>query len=170
MDIRWEEQEDGKRYELYFAPYYDEESVAVVERDCDGDYALVYGDFGLDSDYLAPRDTPLWMVKEMVENIMKEYYQDQVSYYLTTLNKFKKSVLERRAAEAVPVRERLRFCTENNLDIYHLRGFQITESDYDKMEKLVKDGMLVEAAVGEVLADIQECIGAGLEEEPEEER
>ena len=96
MDIRWED--DGDLHLLYFIRFYDEELVATVSKDEDGDFLVSSEMLGLEDEYIDGASS-LEDAKELTEDAAIGYFEGMISYYTESLEKFKEAVLERRGLE-----------------------------------------------------------------------
>lgn len=80
-------QEDHYHF-LKFTPFYDEEVVAVLYQDEDGDWLYRSEVAGVDSECVGDSDECLYYIKQRVEEEIIGYYEGQRDYYLELVNKF----------------------------------------------------------------------------------
>lgn len=80
-------------YVLYFTPYYEEEELIRFSMNKDGDYIYASELLKVESDYLdyfyCDETTPIEQAKQICEEMIEEYYEDQISSYEELLKKFK---------------------------------------------------------------------------------
>lgn len=90
---RWEKQTDGSYY-LYFTPFYEEEHIATIRIDDDGDIVF-------DSELLSANDEfihicdgaeDMGIAKREVERLVLDHYADESEYYNDLYAKFKEEV------------------------------------------------------------------------------
>lgn len=75
---------------LVFSPYGDEEEIAYVHRDIEGnDWILESELLHADGEYLCDVNTSDDEVKSIVESMVEEYYQGEINYYSELLRFFK---------------------------------------------------------------------------------
>ena len=82
--VSWVQNDD--KWELHFEPYYDDEIIAVIYQDEDGDW--YYDSNLLKRNYNYLDDEGLEEAKAYMERIIKNHCQDEANYYTELLQKF----------------------------------------------------------------------------------
>lgn len=80
---------DGEdKYTLSFMPYDDILDVATINRDEEGDWVCTSETLNLDEDFILEGCEDADAAKEVVEDMLKEHYEDVVAYYQAILLTF----------------------------------------------------------------------------------
>lgn len=75
-------------YELIFEPYYEEEVIATLTVDKDGDWCCTSKLLRMDEDYLCEGNVCEHDAKLMVEEAIYEHYEDEMKSYQDLMDKF----------------------------------------------------------------------------------
>lgn len=89
MNKKWVCIAEDEDYRLIFTPFDDEITVAKVYRDDDREWVIVSELLSKSHDYLAEVDVSVDDMKEMVEEMIAEHYEDEANYYQLLLKLFK---------------------------------------------------------------------------------
>ena len=83
--VKWVE--NGDKWELHFEPFYEDEIIAIVYEEDDGDWYYDSKLLNADNEYLGSDN--LESAKVDIESLIEEHYQDEINYYSELLEKFK---------------------------------------------------------------------------------
>lgn len=89
----WEEilnENNEKIYILYFKSFYDEEELLRFAKDKNGDYIYSSDILNVEDDYLdCEKEDSIEYIKYICEEMIKEHYEDEISYHEELLRLFK---------------------------------------------------------------------------------
>lgn len=88
MNKRWIEEND--RHILCFTPYYEEERLAELFSNDEGDWFFSSTILNEDEEYIGSDSfTSLEHAKKYIEDLIEQHYADEISYYKHQLERFK---------------------------------------------------------------------------------
>lgn len=85
---RWRHEFGTEKLLLVFAPFYDEEVVAELFKDEDGDWCYTSELMNVDNEYLCNRDTSEHDAKLEVEECIYNHYEGERNYNQDLMDKF----------------------------------------------------------------------------------
>lgn len=85
MNKRWKQVREGW-HDLFFTPFCEEEIIATIHCDDDGDWWCRSDLFREDEKYLFTKD--IESAKVETEKIVAEHYESQLEYYTTLLEEW----------------------------------------------------------------------------------
>ena len=83
---RWKQ--NGDKYELYFTPFYEDEKVAELFKDEDGDWCYSSSVTNTTEEFISAGKRYLNDAKIEVEDAIYKHYEDERNYYQDILDKF----------------------------------------------------------------------------------
>lgn len=87
MNKRWE-LIDENMWDLIFCPYYDEEIIATVYKDGEGDWCCTSKLLKMKDDFIDYGYVTCDDIKNYISDRIKEYYLDEIDSYKELLNLF----------------------------------------------------------------------------------
>lgn len=85
---RWEDKDND--HTLYFEPYYDEEEVAYIFQDKDGDWWFTSKLLQEDGAYLCDSEVCLQDAKLQIEEYILNYYESEIEASKELMDRFSK--------------------------------------------------------------------------------
>lgn len=89
MNKRWELVDvANEMWDLIFCPYYDDEIIATIYRDDEGDWRCTSKLLKMKEDYVDDSNVECNEIKDYISDRIKEHYIDEINYYKNLLELF----------------------------------------------------------------------------------